>query len=210
LPPNDFTGDTFEPGALSANTLESDVELAVREARPELADTVCRSYHRPSPFLRQGEGPDVVPNVTLDFDRRADFNASTEVNGTTAFNGSAEVNAQEIVMLGKELKTVCFGSTWNGDRCFQVVNAIRHFSWARLMSSTTGVPTFSHLRTHRDVPTVKFFSQGGGTAASVKCRSDGGKGHLYYRHIFKAAGMAITKNLAIINQKDPDVFIDAN
>jgi len=120
----------------------------------------------------------------------------------------AVVNAEEMVMLSKELKAACVGSTWNGTRCQELALAVRHFTWSKMTAVIPG-RAFEHLRKHGRVPPVLTFRAGGGVTADVPCR-DGKPAHLYFRHIYKAAGYAIKKNLAVLGKQAPDDFIDTN
>lgn len=152
--------------------------------------------------------PDTVDTVCRDFTGHAGLDREImDMDLNHSADGATLINTSAIIILGKELKSACFGSTWNGARCQTIASAIRSSTWPRLQNMTTGVPTFRHLRSHSHSPPLKLFHQGGGVHASVPCRRGKGTAELYYRHIYKSAGMAIKNNLAKLSHekhfKDP-------
>jgi len=179
----DTVNDVFNYSQELENYVELD-EAALAALKGE-ANTVCKSYKRPY-FL----------------DR--DFMSVNDTAGETSWLNASFMGS------GDFLKKVCFGQTWNKNKCLGAAQGLRNQAWKHLRASTTGHELFKHLqRSRKGPPKLKTFRAGGGVHADVHC---GGEkpASLYYRHIFKAAGLAITKNLAILAGEPPLTFIDAN
>lgn len=216
IPHWDFTGDNLS-FAFDEASAEAALEAFVNG--PGEADPRCMVYR--SHF----RVPQVDEGMFQKLDGSGDLNVAVDSEGSTELNTSADLNAivvanestedlgaattGEISMLGEELRAVCMGAAWDGRRCQEVAGVIRHFTWSRLTAATTGIPMFEHLRSHGKVPPLKTFRSGGGVAASIPCRHGEGSANLHYRHVYKAAGMAIKKNLALLAHKSSKSFVDS-
>lgn len=205
----DFTGDNLS-FAFDEKSAEAALEAFVNG--PGEADPRCMVYKSHFKVPQVGEGSGGL-NVAVDsedsteLDTTADLNAIVVVNESTGDFGAATTD--EISMLGEELRAVCMGAAWDGRRCQEVAGVIRHFTWSRLTAATAGIPMFEHLRSHGKVPPLKTFRSGGGVAASIPCRHGEASANLHYRHVYKAAGMAIKKNLALLSHKSSISFVDS-
>jgi len=144
------------------------------------------------------EDPEIFDRLGLD--------DSTRLNTSAALD--AVMRSEEMEIFSKKMRAACLGSAWDGKRCQELAMAIRHFFWPRIKDATPG-RAFQHLRNHGRAPPILTFRMGGGVTADVPCR-EGNPAHLYFRHIYKAAGYAIKKNLARLSNTPPDDFIDDN
>lgn len=116
--------------------------------------------------------------------------------GRSLVNTSMAATAEELAELATTLRGYCLGEGWHGQMCRKYVQLLRQKSWYHLVRETGAMALFSHLRIFQKAPKVKEFRNSGGLGVSVACRADGGKAHLFYRHVHKSAGLAIKKNLA--------------
>ena len=181
----DSVEDTFNYSQELDNYVELDEdEIALL---PGEANTVCHSYTRASSLDRE------AMSVT---GKRDEILA---------------MNASQISALGDNLKRVCLGRNWDSEKCMRVAQDLRSKVWQRMRSSTRGNAIFSHLQQHRkEPPAFKTFRAGGGVRAAVNSCGGSGPVNLYYRHIYKSAGFAIKKNLAVLAGKNKIDYIDTN
>lgn len=124
-----------------------------------------------------------------------DYASSITMSEREGFNAAYVSNASELGALGSSLRYHCLGESWKRQKCQNLAQELRDMSWPHLVQETEGVQVFNQLP--RMAPAIKLFTGGGGIGVDVKkCRKDGKPVHLFYRHIYKAGGLAIKKNLA--------------
>lgn len=190
-----------------SNSFAEEFDLEDYLNRPGEADIRCRSYK--SHFIAG------LNEASANNSEWLQLSASgSEAVGAAAGSISEEArlatNSSEVQALGEELRMVCMGPDWNGNRCQDVVGAIRQATWARLRLVTIGVTSFDHLQEHGMAPAVKTFRTGGGVSAEIPCRGGHDPAQLFYRHTYRGAGMAIKKNLAILAHDNPKKYLDKN
>jgi len=122
----------------------------------------------------------------------ADFQRSMrafELEGSLA-GVSLEMNASMEYTV-KNLRRRCVGGDWNGLKCHILTQRMRFFAWDHVRK----LAQEGDFEVPKQPPLIKRFRRGGGLGVDVPCIG-GGHGELYYRHIYKCAGLAIKENLA--------------
>lgn len=96
----------------------------------------------------------------------------------------------------------CVGEKFDKRHCRCAVASIRKKSWVNIRNLAENYPSL-HMNGTLSMPReprTKVFKAGGGYGTWVNCRSDGLHSKVFYRHIWKAAGAAIIRNMNTAHQ----------
>lgn len=121
-------------------------------------------------------------------DVRGGFRRSARAFELEESMAEVESNASMRVII-QTLRDRCVGKDWDGGRCHVLAQRLRHDSWYHLRNLVRDAGATAP----ENAPLIKAFRRGGGLRVKVPCHGNHAK--LYYRHIYKCAGLAIKENL---------------
>jgi len=118
-----------------------------------------------------------------------------EAKSRTCPDDSALIDANETVFPHKALlstmRTACLGKTWDGSQCSSLLKHFRGIAYGNVKKWAS----MSHLCA---APPVLKFRSGGGLRANIPCGKNGQRHAFFFRHNYKAAGLAIKLNMCVL------------
>lgn len=120
------------------------------------------------------------------------------------------LDREQTTELMRKVRKSCIGEGWSEDECHLNLHWFRAGTLGPLQNFVGGPnrQAFPGTSARCRAAPVKKFRKGGGVKAAIPCRRGGHDAHLYYRHIYKDAGLAIKKNLFKIAGLPYDAAVD--